>query len=330
MLDINAALALDCEQETHRICSFIESELAHFKCEGAVIGLSGGVDSAVASALCARALGKDRVFGLIMPERESSPDSAKLAARHAEKLGISVSGIDITPVLEAAGSYRERDEAISGLLPEYDSRCKWKMVLPPDLLARDAFNYFTLKILKPNGSVSSIRLDNKTMRRIMAATNIKQRTRMTRLYHAAEVRNYLVCGTTNRNEYIQGFFVKYGDGGVDIEPLSHLYKSQVRRLAKHLGVIPEIINRAPTPDTYSFPVTDEEMYFRMPYEVLDRLLFAWDHKMSLTEVSRSESLTEEQVARAFRDFDSKHRATQNLRLSTVALSSWTELGNQCE
>jgi len=182
------------------------------------------------------------------------------------------------------------------------------------LLSRDAFNFYTLKIEDSDGNVKSTRLDNQSMRRIVAATNTKQRTRMMHLYYYAEMINYLVCGTTNRSEAVQGFFVKYGDGGVDIEPIAHLYKTQVYQLSSHLGVIKEIIERAPSPDTFSFEVTDEEFYFRIPYDRLDLLLYAWENNVAIAEVCEAMALTEEQVKRVFRDFTSKYNATEHLRI----------------
>ena len=133
------------------------------------------------------------------------------------------------------------------------------------------------------------------------------------LYYYAEKMNYIVCGTTNKTEVIEGFFVKYGDGGVDIEPLSHLYKDQVYQLSEHLGVIREIIDRAPSPDTWSFRVSDEEFYFRIPYEILDLLLFAWEYNIPTVRVCEVMDLGEEQVTRAMRDFNSKYNATRHLR-----------------
>jgi NAD+ synthase len=280
--------------------------------EGAVIGISGGIDSALAAAMCVRSLGKDKVLGLILPEKESSPVSAKYAAKHAEKLGVRTITEDITPALEGFGTYKRRDEIIKKIFPEYTPQYKSKITLPAGLLARDAFNVFSLKIEDGKGNVKSARLDNRGMQAIVAASNTKQRTRMVYLYYYAEANNYLVCGTTNRSEDIQGFFVKYGDGGVDIEPLAHLYKTQVYQMAEYLGVSREIIEREPTPDTYSFMQTDEEFYFRMPYTTLDLLLYAWENKVPLGEVCEAMSLTEEQVKRAFRDFNAKSRATQHL------------------
>ena len=155
----------------------------------------------------------------------------------------------------------------------------------------------TLKIEDSKGNVKSARLNKKSLNGIVAATDSKQRTRMMHLYYYAEKMNYIVCGTTNKTEVIEGFFVKYGDGGVDIEPLSHLYKAQVYQLSEHLGVIREIIERAPSPDTWSFQVSDEEFYFRIPYDVLDLLLFAWEYNIPTEQVCEVMDLTEEQVKR---------------------------------
>ncbi len=306
-------LKLDSKSEVERICEFIQQELRNMKRDGIVVGLSGGIDSALCGALCVKALGKDKVFGLILPEKESNPVSAEYAAKHAQKLGIETETVDITPTLEAFGTYRKRDDVIRGIFPEYDSESRSKMTLPADLLSKDSFNFFTLKIDDGKGNVKSARLNKKMLNGMVAATDTKQRTRMMHLYYYAEMKNYIVCGTTNKTEVLEGFFVKYGDGGVDIEPLSHLYKAQVYQLSEHLGVIREIIERAPSPDTWSFEVSDEEFYFRIPYDKLDLLLYAWQNKIPTEQVCKSMNLSEEQVNRAIRDFNAKYNATRHLR-----------------
>lgn len=307
------SLQIDCEAETKRICAFIHQQVLDMKRDGAVIGLSGGIDSALSAELCLKALGAEKVLGVLLPEKESNPLSTKYAGMQAQKMGLHTVTVDITATLDSFGTYTKRDEAIRAIFPEYNKQCKSKIVLPADLLSKDAFNFFTLKVEDCAGNINSIRLDNQSLRHIVAATDTKQRTRMINLYYYAEAYNYLVCGTTNRTELIQGFFVKYGDGGVDIEPIAHLYKTQVYQLAAYFGVIDEIIKRAPTPDTFSLQVTDEEMYFRIPYEILDLLLNAWENKVPIIKVCKIMNLTEEQVKRAFRDFTSKYNATKYLR-----------------
>jgi len=306
-------LKLDSGSEVARICSFIAQQVREVKRDGIVVGLSGGIDSALCAALCVEALGSDKVFGLILPEKESNPISAEYAIKHAKKLGIETETVDITPTLEAFGTYQKRDDVIRGVFPEYDSASKSKITLPADLLSKDSLNFFTLKIDNGKGNVKTARLNKKMLNGIVAATDTKQRTRMMHLYYYAEKMNHMVCGTTNKTEVIEGFFVKYGDGGVDIEPLSHLYKTQVYQLSEHLGVIREIIERAPSPDTWSFEVSDEEFYFRMPYATLDPLLYAWEHNVPTERVCEVMDLTQEQVNRAIRDFNAKYRATKHLR-----------------
>lgn len=306
-------LILDCKSEIDRICSFIKQQIIEMRREGIVIGLSGGIDSALSAELCVKALGKECVLGLILPEKDSNPVSSRYAKKQAKKLDIETEEIDITSVLESFGTYKKRDSIIKNIFPDYSSEYKLKLTLPVDLLSKDAYNIFTLNINDNKGNVKSCRLNKEALNGIVAATDTKQRTRMMHLYYYAEMKNYLVCGTTNKSEVIQGFFVKYGDGGVDIEPIAHLYKTQVYQISKYLGVIKEIIERNPSPDTFSFQVSDEEFYFRMPYDILDPLLYAWENKIKISEICKALDLEEQQVKRAFRDFTSKYNATKHLR-----------------
>jgi NAD+ synthase len=306
-------LKIDCIAEADRISAFIKDQLQSMRRKGVVIGLSGGIDSALAAALSVRAIGKDKVLGLLLPDKESSPQSAEFAAKQAALLGIETITVDITPVLEAFGTYEKRDAVARSIFPEFGPGYAMKITLPSDILNKDSYNIFSLTVVDPRGVTKTARLTSDQAQGIIAATSTKHRTRMLTQYYHAEKSNFLVCGTTNKSEALEGLFVKYGDGGVDIEPIAHLYKTQVFQLGEHMGVIPEILGRAPCPDTYSAPVTDEEWYFRMPFERLDLLLFAWQNDIALPEICAVMGLAEAQVKRAFRDFTSKHNTTEHLR-----------------
>ena len=314
-------LRLDPEAETDRISGFIrEQVLQRYKRRGVVVGISGGIDSALLLALSVRTFGADRVFGLLLPEAESSPVSEPFAREQADALGVKTERVDLTPVLSAMGVYEKKDDVIRRLCPDYDpDRDKTKISLPAGLLKRPGMSFFSLTVQKPDGTEHNCRLGPNDLQEIVAAQNMKQRSRMIQLYYHADRRNYIVGGTTNRTELEQGFFVKYGDGGVDIEPLAHLYKTQVFQLSRHLDVTANILNRAPSPDTWTAEVSDEEFYYRIPRDVLDLLLYAWVHDVPTEEVREVLDLTDEPIARAFKDFESKKRTTWHLRVMAPSL-----------
>ena len=307
-------LRIDPVVETDRIAQFLQEQVKSvYKRSGIVVGLSGGIDSAVMSELAVRAVGKEAVRGIILPERESNPISSSYARAHAVKMGISIKEIDITPTVESVMSYAERDEYISTLVPEYTPGCTYNIALPTDLLERESFNFYVLQVRLKDGTIKKKRLGADAFRAITSFADIKIRARMIHLYHEAERYSLMVAGTTNRTEYLLGDFCKYGDGGTDLEPISHLYKNQIYQLAGYLGVTADIINRAPSPDTFSLPVNDQEFFFRIPFDKLDHLLYAWEHGIGIGEAASVLGLSDDAVRRAYADFTSKSRATAHLR-----------------
>lgn len=308
------SLRIDLELETAKIAGSLTSYLARSKRRGVIVALSGGIDSSTVAALCVAALGKDRVFGLHMPERDSSPETIMLSRLIASTLGIDSVLEDISPILEAAGCYQRRDNAIRKACPDYGPGYKSKIVLP-SVIDSDSFRLYSIVIMAPDGTQAKHRLTSEAYLGIVAATNFKQRVRKMLEYYHADRLNYVVAGTPNRLEYDQGFFVKLGDGSADVKPIAHLYKSQVYALAEYLGVPEEIRSRRPTTDTYSLPQSQEEFYFSLPYEAMDLCLFGKNNGVPVEDIAAATGLTTEQVHRVFRDIDQKRRTTRYLQLS---------------
>jgi NAD+ synthase len=318
-------LELDPEAETARIAEAIREQVrGTLRKRGAVVGLSGGVDSSVVAGLCVQALGKDKVLGLFMPERDSSDDALSLGNLIAEALGIEGVTENIAPALEGAGCYRRQDAAIQAIVPEYGPGWKCKLVLP-SILESERLNVTQLTVQNPAGESKTVRLTAPAYLQLVAATNYKQRIRkMTEYYHADRL-NYAVAGTPNRLEYDQGFFVKQGDGAADFKPIAHLYKTQVYQLARHLGIPEEIRKRPPTTDTFSMPQTQEEFYFALPYDRMDLCLYAHNHKVPAAEVAPVVNLTVKQVERVFKDIEGKRRATRYLHATPLLVEAVPEV-----
>ncbi|MHC4399993.1 MAG: NAD(+) synthase [Planctomycetota bacterium] len=307
-----SALEIDAAGETRRIADAVDEQVSRIlRRKGVVLGLSGGIDSSVAAALCVRALGPDKVLGIFMPERDCSPESLSLGRLLAKHLGIETVLEDVSDVLTAAGCYRRRDEAIRSVFPEYGPECKSKIVLP-GVLDGKTYRIFSVVIRTPDGELHRRRLSLEAHQGIVAATSFKQRVRkMMEYYHADRLR-YAVVGTPNRLELDQGFFVKNGDGSADLKPIAHLYKTQVYRLAEYLGVPEPIRSRPPTTDTYSLEQSQEEFFFSLPYDKLDLCLCARNHDVPPHEAAEAAGLTAEQVDLVYRDVDAKRRAAQYL------------------
>jgi NAD+ synthase len=315
-------LQLDPEHETNRIVQKLRHDVFHtLSRKGGVLGVSGGVDSAVALALAVRALGTDRLVALLLPEMESSPESARLARQVCQQFGVEPIVEDVTGPLIGFGCYHRRDEAVRSVFPEYDITYKLKITLPSGLLDKDTLNVFRVTIISPEGEAKTKRLRPALLRQIVAASNFKQRSRAALLYYHAELRDYAVIGTPQKNEHDQGFFVKYGDGAMDVKPIGHLYKTQVYDLAEFLEISQEIRTRPPTSDTYSAGSTQEEFFFRLPFELMDLLWYALENDVPVAEVAQEMDLTEEQVQRVFDDLSRKQRTTSYLRTPPLGLDA---------
>jgi NAD+ synthase len=313
-----SVLEIDYAREADRICEGLRQAVATtLRRRGLVVAISGGIDSSVCAALAVRALGPSKVQCLILPERDSDPDSAARAQLLAQTLGVAAETFDIAPALEAIGAYAARDAAVRTVLPGFDD--DWKMKLAITGGSEGAINRFRLVARAPDGTMHERDLRLHEYLTIVAATSYKQRLRKTIEYFHADRLHYAVLGTPNRLEYDQGFFVKNGDGAADIKPIAHLYKTQVYGMARHLGLPERLCNAQPTTDTYSLEQGQDEFYFALPYRAMDLALWALEHGVEAGVLARALDISTEQAAAVYEDIARKRRTTRPLHLPPILL-----------
>ena len=302
----------DVEQTVTKISQFIKKEVSdNFQKHGAVVGLSGGIDSAVTAALCAKSLGNEKVLGIIMPEKESDTESQIHARNVAENYGIETKTVDITSILESFGVYQTKECIIKEKFPDFNNNCKYRVVVPSKL--QNTIGLPFLEVLDESNTMHKLKISSSEFLTLTAATSIKHRTRMTMLYFHAEKNNFCVMGTTNKSEYLQGYFVKYGDGGSDVEPLVDLYKSQVYQLGEFLKIPNEILTKNASADVWSFTTSDEEFFFSVPYDIVDLLLYAKQNNLPLEKIQKLSNLPEDNIKILIKTQEQKYAKSQHMR-----------------
>lgn len=278
----------------------IRQAARRFRRSGAIVALSGGIDSTVCVALAARALGPKRVKGITLPDQESSRETAGLAELAAKSAGVQFLAKDITPVLDALGAYHDRLAVVQRIDPTFDPEHgdTFSVEFVPATGEGDRIQSFALNVVH-EGQATHHRLGGRDFLTIMAATNQKQRVRTMMTYRIADEENLIVIGTSNRLEIDQGFFVKFGDGCGEAFPLRWLLKSQVYDLAEYLGVPQEIRSRPPTTDTFSAPQSQEEYFYGTSTEVGDALWLAWRKGEAAEQVAQRLGLSATDIGKFF-------------------------------
>jgi len=300
------------ENTISEITNFIKNEIFEiYQKKGVVIGLSGGIDSAITAALCTKSIGSEKILGLILPEKESDENSKNLALQIAEKYNIDTKTIDITNILESFGVYENKEKIVKQKFPNYNQKCKYRVVVPPK--SENNIGMPFLEILDDENTLHKLKISSFDFLNLTAATSIKHRVRMTMLYNYAEKNNFTVVGTTNKTEYLQGYFVKYGDGGSDIEPLVHLYKTQIYQIANFLKLPEEIINQDASPDVWSFKTSDEEFFYAVPYNIVDLILYGREKNLSINEIAKFSNLGSEKIEKLIQFQNQKQNKSQTMR-----------------
>ncbi len=314
---------LDYDREIEKISTALRAYNRKHRRRGAIIALSGGIDSSVCAALCVEAFGADKVQALLLPEQDSSRTSSSLGELIAEHLKLDYIVTDLSPTLDAIGCYRWRDEAIRTVFPAYQKNWRNKIVISGG--AKGGFHYFRLIVQTPEGELLEKRLPYKAYLQIVAATNFKQRIRKTIEYFHADRLNFSVIGTPNRVEYDQGFFVKNGDGSADIKPIAHLYKSQVYALARHMGLPEAICTAIPTTDTYSLPQGQDEFYYALPYEKMDLALWAKNNGIPAAKLGKTLDISIQQAELIYADIEAKRNTTTYLHAPPALVETVVEV-----
>jgi NAD+ synthase len=268
--------------------NFIREYTEKLEREGVILGLSGGIDSAVITVLCVRALGPKKTFALIMPEKDSKKEHTQDALNFARELNIEAKLVDITSYLEELGVYE--------LFPLDKLLSLGKL---KGALIRKAYHFYERETGKLPFLESLSGFKDKEYSSYLAKGNAyyraKHRLRMILLYLFGEMENRLVVGAGNKSEYKIGYFVKHGcDDATDIMPLLNLYKTQVRELARHLNIPARITKKPPSPDVMP-GLTDDEEVIRISYEKMDLILLALEKGWKILDIVKVLGIEKDEV-----------------------------------
>ena len=267
-------LLIDPEAVSERIRVFLADQTRAHHTDGILLGLSGGVDSAVAAALAVRAVGSDRVSALHLPDKESQPKFRKYAGSLASALNIRMDTFDITSrVEEAFVRKRLRSGGESGreLIRRRAAAAGYTLLLHSSLLRRAIWH--TGLAHSGIGKKISGSLGNP----VVGSFYIKHIVRREILEEFAGAHNLLPVGAANRSEWLTGWFVQNGIDDLPVEPLKDLYKTQVYQLAEYLSLPAEIIAEPPSPDMFG-GFSDEEL-MGVSWETVDRVLYSLAHNL---------------------------------------------------
>jgi NAD+ synthase len=260
---------IDSKTETEKIEAFIRAKMLELHRDGVLVAISGGLDSSVVVGLCVRAVGKEKVTGLNLPEKNGNPDALKFSKMMAVSLDLKTNTIDISKILAALGTY----DFVADRIGPRALVNKFIKAFPPE----------TIKALFMDGIKGT---QSSLIRQGIASTYSKHRIRLVVTYKYAEENNLLVVGCAHKSEDLLGLFSKFGvDDNADVMPIKHLYRSQILQVARYIGVPQAIISRTPNPDM--FPGIEDKYFdvLGIPSDTTDLVLYGLDHSMAVEEIA---------------------------------------------
>ena len=279
----NNLLKFDLEMTKNNIIAFIRKYIIDLNKQGAVVGLSGGIDSAIVLKLCVEALGSENVIAVMLPERDSSGRHIIDAKKFANDLRVRVIYKKMTNILSIIGVYR--------LYPP-------TFLIKKSLIEKFIYNKrkdLSLRLKKDIFIANLEGSSDKELSKGIAFYRIKHRLRSTILFYYSELNNYLLVGCANKSEWLTGFFVKYGDSIADIMPIISLYKTQVFSLSKYLKLPDYILEKAPSPDL--IPGLNDAEALGICYSKLDLILACIEKGYPVDKIIQLSDATEEEIKR---------------------------------
>ena len=280
------AFKIDAQNWCTQIEAFIKEKYSLSNKGGIVVPISGGLDSSVVATLCTRAIGKEKVIGLMLPERLGNPEADYYGRLIAKHLDIKTMKINISPILRGLGTSNLFLSAISG-------RESWKGIVT-NFLQKRGQTAKTLYIDALKGKLDA------SSRKLVAEVSSKQRSRLLVAYKIAEEYNLMVAGSSHKTEQMVGLFVKYGiDDAADIMPLKNIYRSQILQLAEYIKIPPEILRRSPNPDILPGITDKYQGYFGIDFLKVELILLGLQMEISVDEIARQLGLDDHTVIQMF-------------------------------
>jgi NAD+ synthase len=292
------SLKIDPEKYSKKIVEFIRNKMKELKRDGIVVPISGGLDSSVVATLCVRAVGKDKVIGLLLPEKDTPKEADHYARLLANYLGIKTVRKEITPYLKVVGAFTGAFNLI------------------PTTNLRNSVARLYLKKTRKDAAINSFSGNSPDyIKQNVANINLRQRVRLIEVYRFAEPRNLMFVGSAHKSEDLVGLYVKYGvDDCADVMPLKNLFRTEFLQIGEYIGVPKEILRRSPKPDIIPGVEDKYKDILGIDSKTVDLILYGMENKMSIKDISNQLKISEAEV----KNIENIMKSTSHMREHSMA------------